>query len=251
MDWSGVDHLWIIVMFLSAVWTLILTAPIHCRGSIAEQVMQCYIFPNLFSCRNKFIYILGEWFLYDSLSKWFDFLLTSMISQICLEITLMFILMWRWFVAGIVHLKMHFRSEVMTSEGPQVEQRHTEAHFKMKGDRHSVIHIFCQRTPWISGKGKFTQKWKCCHYLLNLKSFQLILVFHITLLWWFLLLLFFGAWQHLVIISYKKSYVTSVQKMSAFMMHGKIIAYKSETISGWENIFYFCENYSFKDAILV
>ncbi len=47
MDWSGVDYLWIIVMFLSAVWTLILTAPIHCRGSIGEQVMQCYISPNL------------------------------------------------------------------------------------------------------------------------------------------------------------------------------------------------------------
>ncbi len=29
MDWSGVDYLWIFVMFLSAVWTLILTAPIH------------------------------------------------------------------------------------------------------------------------------------------------------------------------------------------------------------------------------
>ncbi len=38
-DWRGVDYLWIIVMFLSAVWTLILTAPIHCRASIAEQVM--------------------------------------------------------------------------------------------------------------------------------------------------------------------------------------------------------------------
>ncbi len=32
-DWSGVDYLWIIVMFLSAVWTLILMAPINCRGS--------------------------------------------------------------------------------------------------------------------------------------------------------------------------------------------------------------------------
>ncbi len=31
--------MWIIVMFLSAVWTLILTAPIHCGGPIAEQVM--------------------------------------------------------------------------------------------------------------------------------------------------------------------------------------------------------------------
>ncbi len=28
-----------IVIFLSAVWTLILTAPIHCRGSIGKQVM--------------------------------------------------------------------------------------------------------------------------------------------------------------------------------------------------------------------
>ncbi len=28
-----------LLMFLSAVWTLILTAPIHCRASIAEKVM--------------------------------------------------------------------------------------------------------------------------------------------------------------------------------------------------------------------
>ncbi len=34
-----IDYLYIIVMFLSAVWTLILTAPIHCRGSISEQVI--------------------------------------------------------------------------------------------------------------------------------------------------------------------------------------------------------------------
>ncbi len=39
IDWSGVDYLWIIVMCLSAVWTLILTAPIHCRGFNGEQVM--------------------------------------------------------------------------------------------------------------------------------------------------------------------------------------------------------------------
>ncbi len=37
--WTGVVwYLWIIVMFLSAVWILILTAPIHCRASIAEQM---------------------------------------------------------------------------------------------------------------------------------------------------------------------------------------------------------------------
>ncbi len=35
--WTG--FMWIIVMFLSVVWTLILTAPIHCRGSFDEQVM--------------------------------------------------------------------------------------------------------------------------------------------------------------------------------------------------------------------
>ncbi len=34
------DGLWIILMCLSTVWTLILTAPIHCRASIGEQVMQ-------------------------------------------------------------------------------------------------------------------------------------------------------------------------------------------------------------------
>ncbi len=39
LEWCGslVDYCDV----LSAVWTLILTAPIHCRGSIAEQVMQC------------------------------------------------------------------------------------------------------------------------------------------------------------------------------------------------------------------
>ncbi len=47
MDCSSVDYLWIIVL-LSAVWTLILTAPIHCRGLIGKQVMHGYICPNLF-----------------------------------------------------------------------------------------------------------------------------------------------------------------------------------------------------------
>ncbi len=41
MYWIGVDYLRIAVMSLSRVWTLILTAPIHCRGSIGEQVMEC------------------------------------------------------------------------------------------------------------------------------------------------------------------------------------------------------------------
>ncbi len=36
---TGVNYFWIIVMFISRVWTLILTAPIHCRRSIGEQAM--------------------------------------------------------------------------------------------------------------------------------------------------------------------------------------------------------------------
>ncbi len=43
---------WCGVMFLSAVWTLILTAPIHCRASIAETVMECFISPNLMKKQN-------------------------------------------------------------------------------------------------------------------------------------------------------------------------------------------------------
>ncbi len=39
MDWIVVDYLQIILMFLSAVWALILMAPIHCRGYFGEQVM--------------------------------------------------------------------------------------------------------------------------------------------------------------------------------------------------------------------
>ncbi len=44
LDWSGVDYLWIIlfiVMILSAVWTLILMAPIHCKVLMGEQIMYC------------------------------------------------------------------------------------------------------------------------------------------------------------------------------------------------------------------
>ncbi len=36
MDWSDMDNFWIILMFLSAVWTRILMAPIDSNG---EQVI--------------------------------------------------------------------------------------------------------------------------------------------------------------------------------------------------------------------
>ncbi len=44
--WAGV--VWITVMFISTVYTLILTAPIHCRGSIGEQVLEFnFFFTNI------------------------------------------------------------------------------------------------------------------------------------------------------------------------------------------------------------
>ncbi len=51
------DDLWIIVMFLSAVRTLILMAPIHCNGYFGEQVMECYISSN--KEKKTLIYILS------------------------------------------------------------------------------------------------------------------------------------------------------------------------------------------------
>ncbi len=40
LDWGHVGYLWIIVMFLSAVWTLILMAPIHCKGASNAKFLQ-------------------------------------------------------------------------------------------------------------------------------------------------------------------------------------------------------------------
>ncbi len=41
MDWSGVDYLWIIVMFLSAVWTLILHLLINLQ--YMKNVELCFV----------------------------------------------------------------------------------------------------------------------------------------------------------------------------------------------------------------
>ncbi len=57
----GVDYLWIIVMFLSSVWTLVLTAPIHCRGSIGEQVMQCCISHSPYTIESSTLHILEDY----------------------------------------------------------------------------------------------------------------------------------------------------------------------------------------------
>ncbi len=63
MDWSRVDHLWIIVMFLSAVWILILMAPIQCRGSIGEQVKLNF---------SKFAPVKKQTHLYLGVSKFLE-----------------------------------------------------------------------------------------------------------------------------------------------------------------------------------
>ncbi len=41
------------VRWAVCIISLILTAPIHCRGSVGEKVMQCWISPTLFQWRNK------------------------------------------------------------------------------------------------------------------------------------------------------------------------------------------------------
>ncbi len=76
--WTGV--VWIIVMFLSAVWTLIPTAPIHCRASTDEQVMQCNFYPNLFRWRNKRISILDDlrvWTFSTNVHFWVNYIFKS------------------------------------------------------------------------------------------------------------------------------------------------------------------------------
>ncbi len=64
MDWSCVDYLWIIVMLLSVAWTLILTAPIHCRGSIGEQVMECYNGKLFQICFNEETHLSTFWMIW-------------------------------------------------------------------------------------------------------------------------------------------------------------------------------------------
>ncbi len=61
MDWSGMDYLLIIVMFLSAVWTLILTAPIHCKASIGNAKFHQICSDK----RNKLMYLCSKSFKYD------------------------------------------------------------------------------------------------------------------------------------------------------------------------------------------
>ncbi len=78
MNWSHVDFLWIIVMFWSAVWSLILTAPIHYRVSIGEQ--GGYIFSKTIplinmakrhnqACVNNLPLISFYWFIFVPMSN--------------------------------------------------------------------------------------------------------------------------------------------------------------------------------------
>ncbi len=80
MDWSGVDYLGIIIMFLSAVGTLILTAPIHCRGSIGDAMLKLiYILDRLkvnFCLKYSFAVARTFWMVfYDDMQTYGIFLL--------------------------------------------------------------------------------------------------------------------------------------------------------------------------------
>ncbi len=61
---------------LSAVWTLILTAPIHCRASIAEQMMEF-----LKICSNEEINESASWwpeveYIFSKCSVWDELLMS-------------------------------------------------------------------------------------------------------------------------------------------------------------------------------
>ncbi len=75
--WTGV--VWIIVMFLSAVLTLILTAPIHCRESTGEQVMQCQISPNLMKKNSSTSWMAWGWVHFQQIQifRWFISLIVT------------------------------------------------------------------------------------------------------------------------------------------------------------------------------
>ncbi len=66
---------------LSAIWALILTAPIHCRGSIAEHVMQCWISPNVFRQNKQTHYCVILDSLRVSLRVWDDLLIEKQRSR--------------------------------------------------------------------------------------------------------------------------------------------------------------------------
>ncbi len=107
INWrTGVDYLWIIVMFLSAAWNLILTAPIHCRAPIAETLMQCYISPNLMK---KQTHLHLEWFEgWAHFHFWVNYYLNDVLNSaqiyqdlnICIQMseiskwTLQYLLFW-------------------------------------------------------------------------------------------------------------------------------------------------------------
>ncbi len=67
--WTGV--VWIIVMFLSAVWTLILTAPIHCRASIAETLMQWHFSKSDEETNSSISWMTWEWGHFQHLLNFF------------------------------------------------------------------------------------------------------------------------------------------------------------------------------------
>ncbi len=60
MDWSCVYYLWIIEVFLSAVWTLILTAPIPGEDPLVSNWCNAKFLQICFDEENKLIYILDD-----------------------------------------------------------------------------------------------------------------------------------------------------------------------------------------------
>ncbi len=135
IDWSHGDYLRIIVKFLAAVWILILTAPIHCRGSTGEQVIECNISPSLFQWRNKLIYILGRGLIY------FLFILAAFSLQAPLHFCLLLV---RLLISSVVessHLHADFHIWEV-SEGHLSGDKLPEQHCKAPHVRRAPVNLF-------------------------------------------------------------------------------------------------------------
>ncbi len=121
--WTGV--LWIIVMFLSAVWTLILTAPIHCRASIAETLMQCYISPNLMKIQT---HLHLKWPEHEHIFSKFSFLYELFLLAVQADLIAHWTHFYRMYCMRNINRALHCKhcNYVLTKVAEPRHQRLTE-----------------------------------------------------------------------------------------------------------------------------
>ncbi len=92
------------VRWAVCIISLILTAPIHCRGSVGEKVMQCWISPTLFQWRNKRILDWPESIFSAHFRFWVNCI---MIFFLLIESTVQSI----WLCTNLVTIYLFIRSQ--------------------------------------------------------------------------------------------------------------------------------------------